>query len=59
MHVCIVGTVNFCFRIHQFAGGYTDACCTLFNEVSAKLRALLKGNADEAIKSTEDAESQD
>eukprot|EP00210_Caulerpa_lentillifera_P003492 g3332.t1 len=34
------GAVNFSFRVHQFAGGFTTACSTKFAEVSEKTKEI-------------------
>lgn len=56
VYFCVTGTIRFSFKIHQFAGGFTEACSTKFAEVSAKTRALTKRDlGEEGAKRTEQA----
>lgn len=36
----LTGTIRFAFKIHQFAGGFTDSCSASFAEVAAKTRGI-------------------
>lgn len=36
----MTGAINFAFKAHQFAGGFTESCNAKFAEIASKTREL-------------------